>query len=60
MAQAREEFGAAAAAVSYESSNARTKEAKIVLVLVAELPPSKEDTTVEKGAAEINRIEGMG
>jgi hypothetical protein len=53
-ASAREEFGPfAAAAASHESSNARAKEAE----LVVELPPSEDEMTVEAGVAEINRIE---
>ena len=52
-ASTRREFDAfAAAAASHESSNARAKEAE----LVVELPPSEEEMMVEEG---INRIEGI-
>ena len=56
-ASGREAFDPfAATAASHKSSNAR---AKAVLVLVAELPPSGEEITVEECVAEIDHIEGM-
>jgi hypothetical protein len=56
-ASARVGFGPfAAAAASHESSNARAKEAE----LVVELPPSEDEMRVEEGVAEINWIEGIG
>jgi len=51
-ASAREDSSEAS---SHESSNARAKEAE----LVVELPPSEENITVVEGLAEIKLIEGI-